>query len=188
MLSSPGYKNLPPPTFSFSVLFFYNLPTSFSQIDTAETNQACYCQLIGKDPDAGKDWGQEEKAVTEDEIAGWHHWLNGHEFEQTLGDSERWGSLGAVVPGVTKSQTWLTEQQQNCYRTFDLAIFFNWVSQVALVVKNLPVNAGNIRDVNFILNQKDPLEYEMATHSGILAWRIPWTEDPGELQFIGSKD
>ena len=45
-------------------------------------------QLIGKDPDAGKDWGQEEKGATEDEMVGWHHWLNGHEFEQTLGDSE----------------------------------------------------------------------------------------------------
>ena len=37
--------------------------------------------LIGKDPDAGKDWGQEEKGMTEDEMAGWHHWLYGHEFE-----------------------------------------------------------------------------------------------------------
>ena len=37
--------------------------------------------LIGKDPDAGKDWRQEEKGTTEDEMAGWHHWLNGHEFE-----------------------------------------------------------------------------------------------------------
>ena len=36
--------------------------------------------LIGKDPDAGKDWGQEEKGTTEDEMVGWHHWLNGHEF------------------------------------------------------------------------------------------------------------
>ena len=50
-------------------------------------------QLIGKDPDAGKDWGQEEKGVTEDEMAGWHHRLNGHEFEQTLGESEGQGSL-----------------------------------------------------------------------------------------------
>ena len=49
--------------------------------------------LIGKDPDAGKDWGQEEKGTTEDEIVGWHHWLDGHEFEQTLGDSEGQGSL-----------------------------------------------------------------------------------------------
>ena len=37
--------------------------------------------LIGKDPDAGKDWGQEEKGMTEDEMVGWHHWLYGHEFE-----------------------------------------------------------------------------------------------------------
>ena len=37
--------------------------------------------LIGKDPDAGKDWGQEEKGMTEDEMVGWHHQLNGHEFE-----------------------------------------------------------------------------------------------------------
>ena len=37
--------------------------------------------LIGKDPDAGRDWGQEEKGTTEDEMVGWHHWLNGHEFE-----------------------------------------------------------------------------------------------------------
>ena len=37
--------------------------------------------LIGKDPDAGRDWGQEEKGTTEDEMTGWHHWLNGHEFK-----------------------------------------------------------------------------------------------------------
>ena len=45
-------------------------------------------QLTGKDAGAGKDWGQEEKGVTDDGMVGWHHWLNGHEFEQTLGDSE----------------------------------------------------------------------------------------------------
>ena len=38
-------------------------------------------QLIWKDPGAGKDWGQEEKGTTEDEMVGWHHWLDGHEFE-----------------------------------------------------------------------------------------------------------
>ena len=37
--------------------------------------------LVGKDPDAGRDWGQEEKGMTEDEMVGWHHWLDGHEFE-----------------------------------------------------------------------------------------------------------
>ena len=44
--------------------------------------------LIGKDPDAGKDWGQEEKGTTEDEMVGWHHRLNGHEFDHTLGDGD----------------------------------------------------------------------------------------------------
>ena len=49
--------------------------------------------LIWKDPVAGRDWGQEKKGVTEDEMVGWHHKLNGHEFEQTQGDSEGQGSL-----------------------------------------------------------------------------------------------
>ena len=50
-------------------------------------------QISGKDPDAGKDWGQEEKGATEDEMVGLHHRLNGRKFEQTLGDSEGQGSL-----------------------------------------------------------------------------------------------
>ena len=50
-------------------------------------------ELIEKDPDAGKDQGQEETGVTENEMVGWHHWLNGHEFEQSQGDSEGEGSL-----------------------------------------------------------------------------------------------
>ena len=50
-------------------------------------------QFVGKDPDDGKNWGQEEKEVTEGQMFGWHHQLNGHEFEQTLGDSEGQGSL-----------------------------------------------------------------------------------------------
>ena len=54
--------------------------------------------ITGKDPDAGKDWGQEEKGVTEDEMVGWHHRLSGHKFEQTLGDSEGQGSLACCSP------------------------------------------------------------------------------------------
>ena len=49
--------------------------------------------LIGKDSDAGRDWGQEEKGTTEDEMAGWHHWLNGHEFEWTPGIGDGQGGL-----------------------------------------------------------------------------------------------
>ena len=58
--------------------------------------------LIGKDPDAGKDWRQEEKGMTEDKMAGWHRWLNEHEFEQTLGDSEDRESWCAAVHGVKR--------------------------------------------------------------------------------------
>ena len=50
-------------------------------------------QFIGKDPDVGKDWEQEDKGVTEDKMIGWHQWLNGHEFEQTKGESKGQGSL-----------------------------------------------------------------------------------------------
>ena len=49
--------------------------------------------LIGKDSDAGRDWGQEEKGTTEDEMAGWHHWLDGREFEWTPGDGDWQGGL-----------------------------------------------------------------------------------------------
>ena len=50
-------------------------------------------RLIGRDPDAGKDWGQEEKGTTEHEMVGWHHQLGGHEFEQALGDGDGQGGL-----------------------------------------------------------------------------------------------
>ena len=54
--------------------------------------------IIGKDPDVGKDWRQEEKGTTEDETVGWHHWLNGHEFEQALGVGDGQGSLVCCSP------------------------------------------------------------------------------------------
>ena len=63
-------------------------------------------QLTGKDPDAGKDWRQEEKGMTEDKMIGWLHRFNGHKFEQTQGDSE---GQRTPVHGVTKSQTRLND-------------------------------------------------------------------------------
>ena len=53
------------------------------------------------------------------------------------------------------------------------------------MVKNLLANAGDTRDAGSIPGSEDPLEKEMATHSNILAWKIPWTEEPGGLQFTG---
>ena len=54
--------------------------------------------LIWKDPDAGKDWGREEKRMTEDEMSGWHHWLDGHEFERTPGVGDGQGGLVCCSP------------------------------------------------------------------------------------------
>ena len=68
--------------------------------------------LIGKDPNAEKDWGQEEKGMAGDEMVGWHHWLNGHEFEQTLGDGEGQGSLVRCSPWGRKESD-MTERL-NC--------------------------------------------------------------------------
>ena len=68
-------------------------------------------RLIGKYPDAGKDWGQ-EKRTTEDEIVGWHHWLDGREFEQTLGDSEGQGILKCCSSWGLK-ESGMTEQLNN---------------------------------------------------------------------------
>ena len=70
-------------------------------------------QLIGKDPDVGKNWRIKEKGDADDEMIGWHHWLIGHEFEQTTGESEGQGSLRASVQGDAElDTTWATEQQQ----------------------------------------------------------------------------
>ena len=55
------------------------------------------------------------------------------------------------------------------------------------MVKNLPAGAGETRDLGLIPGQEGPLEEEMATHCSFLAWRVPWTEDPGGLQSLGSQ-
>ena len=74
-------------------------------------------QLIRKDPDAGKDWRQEEKGTTEDEMVGWHHQLSGPEFEPAWGDNEGQGSLACCSPwGHKESDTtkWLNNHNKSC--------------------------------------------------------------------------
>ena len=67
-------------------------------------------RLIGKDPDARKDWGQqEEKGAIEDEMVGWNHWFNAHEFQQTLWHSEEQGSLACCSPWGRK-ESYITER------------------------------------------------------------------------------
>jgi len=70
--------------------------------------------LIGKDPDAGKDWRQEEKGTIEDEMVGWHHGLNGREFEQAAGDGEGQGRPMDMLQSLVSQRVrhdWVTEQQ-----------------------------------------------------------------------------
>ena len=71
--------------------------------------------LIWKNPDAGKDWRQEEKRMTEDKMCRWHLWLNGHEFEQALGDGKGQGSLVCCSPWGPKSQTRLSDWTTKTY-------------------------------------------------------------------------
>ena len=75
--------------------------------------------LIGKDPDAGKDWRQEEKGMTEDEMVGWHHWLDGHDREQAPGVGDGQGSLECCSPwGCRESD--MTEQ-------------LNWTERIIII-------------------------------------------------------
>ena len=67
--------------------------------------------LTGKDPDAGKDWRQEEKRMTEDEVVEWHHRLDGHEFEQALGFSDGQGRLGRKESDTVEQLNWT---ESNC--------------------------------------------------------------------------
>ena len=74
--------------------------------------------LIGKDSDAGRDWGQEEKGTTKDEMAGWHHWLDGREMSEIwemVIDREAWR---AAINGVAKSQTRLSNLTELNWATF----------------------------------------------------------------------
>ena len=86
-------------------------------------------QLTGKDPDAEKNWMQEEKGRTEDETVGWHHWLNGHEFEQTPGDGEGQGNLACCsLWGHKESHT--TQWLNNNNKTWILPCITFWFSSL----------------------------------------------------------
>ena len=128
--------------------------------------------LIWKDPDAGKDWRWEVKGMTEDVMVGWHHQLDGHEFEEALGVGDRQGSLACCSPESCKCQTqlsdwtelnhWITEAQN--WNEISLDIWSNF-----LVLKLIWLS-----DFTFTF-YFHALEKETATHSSVLAWRIPGT-------------
>ena len=85
----------------------------------------------------------------------------------------------AIVHGVAKSQTRLGDQVQHSTKTMRGA------SLVAQMLKNLPA----MQETQVLsLGQEDPLEKGISTHSSVLAWKIPWTEEPGGLQSMGHKE
>ena len=90
--------------------------------------------LIGKDSDAGRDWGQEEKGMTEDEMAGWHHWLDGCEFEWTPGVGDGQGGL-ACCNSWCRKESETTEQ-------------LNWTEL------NLSMSAAYMTSIVFRINPK----------------------------------
>ena len=81
-------------------------------ISWSSNTLSTWCEELGKDPDAGKDWRQEEKGMTEDEMVGWHHCFKGHEFEQAPGDGEGQGSLACCKPWGCKESD-MTERLNN---------------------------------------------------------------------------
>ena len=93
--------------------------------------------LIGQDPDVGKDWRREEKGTTEDEMAGWHHWLNGHECEQSPGNSEGQGGLVAAAHGVTKSRVGMTEWLDDSIKYGDQIIIPVYPTRLLVLVGEL---------------------------------------------------
>ena len=134
--------------------------------------------LIGKDSDFGRDWGQEKKGTTEDEMAGWHHWLNGRESEWTPGVDDGQGGLaccdswGRKESDMTERVNWTDRQKSSFSRTnvVFISIWKPWgLRQLCFLSKGL-------------FNEPDKA---MAPHSSTLAWKIPWTEEPGRLQSVG---
>ena len=87
-------------------------------------------QLIGKDPDSGKDWRQEEQGMTEDEIVGWHHQLNGHGFDQILRNSERQRSLVCCSPWGCKD----SDKTEWLNWTEFLNLYTTWIEKWVLLI------------------------------------------------------
>ena len=95
--------------------------------------------FIGKDPDVGRDWGQEEKGTTEGEMAGWHHWRNGHEFEWTPGVGDGQGGLACYDLWVAKSRTWLSNWTE-----------LTWPEQSPIQVVSCIIICSRLKDKNIL--------------------------------------
>ena len=105
--------------------------------------------LIGKDPDARKHWGQEERAATEDEMVIQHHWLNGHEFEQIPGDSEGQRKPGMSIGSQRVAHDLTSEQQNQTHgTTFYLIFYFRCQAVQQKKKSNKVIRIGKIQNCN----------------------------------------
>ena len=168
--------------------------------------------LIGKDPDAGKDWRWEDKRMTENEMYGWHHWLDWHEFEQAPRIGNGWGSLARYSPQSMRLQRVGQDWAVNIMADRHVRLALVYICQLVLLFQPLcsickcfflyfyiPVNGlprwlRRAKCLHTVwetrvqsLGLEDPLEKKMATHSSTLAWKIPWTEERSRLQSMGSQ-
>ena len=138
--------------------------------------------LIRKDSDIRKDWRQEEKGMAEDEMVGWHHWLNGHDCEKTSGNDEVWH---AAIHVVAKSQTWLSNWTTTISH-MDLkdCDSVNWFFWWSVEWKKSSWQPRGLCPFDSCFTHR--MEKAMAPLSSTLAWKIPWTEEPGRLQSMGT--
>ena len=100
--------------------------------------------LIWKDPDAGKDWGQEEKGTTEDEMVGWHHWLNEHGFGWTLGVGDGQGGLACCGPWGCKELD-MTERLKWTESSWLPSELANWSLNVPSAKPSMAVILGRLK-------------------------------------------
>ena len=151
--------------------------------------------LLGKNPDAWKDWRQEEKGTTEDKMAGWLHWINGHEFVQTLGDSEGQGSLACCIPWCHKESG--TTEQLNNYEIisgWNLSTFVNlwgladcikeWCLPPNLLCNTWTLSLGSLSTVWVSVRQQVrlPQDGEHVTHLKCLIFKIITVPSQTQLQ------
>ena len=110
---------------------------------------------LEKNLDAGKDWGQKEKGATEDEMVGWHHRLNGHEFEQVLGVGDRQGSLVCCSPWGCKTPDMI--EQLNWIKHCRHSVILKDAWKILWLVKSkLPLYFNKYeRGVAFLFSQND---------------------------------
>ena len=152
--------------------------------------------LIGKDPDAGKDWRQEEKGMTEDEMVRWHHWLSGHEFEKAPGVGDGQGGLVCCSPSsrkesdMTKWFNWTEDPAENPSESYKGLTAFPERSQEGTGRCCPKVNSQRQEFFSVFWNQCDETEFFDETR-----WTWIWAnserlwrrEELGMLQSMGSQ-